>query len=29
MITFNSEVPKQFDDVAKYSTPGGLMQIMR
>jgi hypothetical protein len=29
MITFNSEVPKQFDDIAKYSTPGGLMQIMR
>jgi len=29
MITFNSEAPKQFDDVAKYSTPGGLMQIMR
>jgi hypothetical protein len=29
MITFNSEVPKQFDDVAKYSTHGGLMQIMR
>jgi len=29
MITFNSEVPKQLDDVAKYSTPGGLMQLMR
>jgi len=28
-ISFNSEVPRQFDDVAKYSTPGGLMQIMR
>jgi Protein of unknown function (DUF1329) len=29
LITFNSEVPSQFDDVAKFSTPGGLMQIMR
>ncbi len=28
-VMFNTEVPKQFDDVSKYSTPGGLMQIMR
>jgi hypothetical protein len=25
----NEQAPKQFDDVAKYSTPGGLGQIMR
>ncbi len=25
----NQEVPKQYNDVAKYSTPGGLNQIMR
>lgn len=25
----NQQVPKHFDDVAKYSTPGGLGQIMR
>jgi hypothetical protein len=29
MMTFNSEAPKEFDDVARYSTPVGLMQIMR
>lgn len=28
-VMFNTEVPKEFDNVAKYSTPGGLMQIMR
>jgi hypothetical protein len=28
-VMFNTEVPRQFDDVSKYSTPGGLMQIMR
>jgi hypothetical protein len=29
LIMFNSEVPREFDDVARYSTPGGLMQIMK
>lgn len=28
-VMFNADVPKEFDNVAKYSTPGGLMQIMR
>jgi hypothetical protein len=29
LITFNSEVPVQYDNVVRYSTPGGLVQIMR
>ena len=29
LIMFNTEVPGAFDNVAEYSTPGGLMQIMR
>jgi hypothetical protein len=29
LITFNSEVPRRFDDIARYSTPSGLMQILR
>jgi hypothetical protein len=29
LIMFNDEVPAEFDNVAEYSTPGGLMQIMR
>jgi hypothetical protein len=29
LIMFNAEVPREFDDVNQYSTPGGLMQIMR
>jgi hypothetical protein len=28
-VMLNSEVPKEYDNVAKYSTPGGLMQIMQ
>lgn len=28
-IVFNEGAPKEFDNIAKYSTPGGLMQIMR
>jgi hypothetical protein len=26
---FNSEVPKMYDNVTRYSTPTGLMQIMQ
>ena len=26
---FNSEVPKEYDNVTRYSTPTGLMQIMQ
>jgi len=29
LIMFNAEVPREFDDVSQYSTPAGLMQIMR
>jgi len=29
LIMFNAEVPHEFDDITQYSTPGGLMQIMR
>jgi Protein of unknown function (DUF1329) len=29
MIGMNSEVPKGYDDVSLYSSPGGLMHIMR
>jgi len=29
LIMFNAEVPREFDDVTQYSTPAGLMQIMR
>jgi hypothetical protein len=29
LIMFNAEVPREFDDVNQYSTPAGLMQIMR
>jgi hypothetical protein len=29
LIMFNAEVPREFDDVIQYSTPAGLMQIMR
>ncbi len=28
-LMFNELAPKQYDDIAKYSTPGGLMHIMR
>lgn len=28
-ILYDSQVPKQFDNVNKYSMPGGLMQLMR
>ena len=28
-ILYDSQVPKQFDNVSKYSTAGGLMQLMR
>jgi Protein of unknown function (DUF1329) len=28
-LTFNTGAPKQFDDVNRFSTPGGLMTIMR
>ncbi len=29
LIMFNAEVPREFDNVTEYSTPAGLMQIMR
>ena len=29
LIMFNAEVPREFDDVTQYSTPSGLMQILR
>jgi Protein of unknown function (DUF1329) len=29
LIMFNAEVPREFDNVMEYSTPSGLMQIMR
>ena len=29
LIMFNAEVPREFDDVTQYSSPSGLMQIMR
>jgi Protein of unknown function (DUF1329)/Polymer-forming cytoskeletal len=29
LIMFNTEVPHEFDNVTEYSTPSGLMQIMR
>jgi len=29
LIMFNNEVPREFDDVTQYSSPSGLMQIMR
>jgi hypothetical protein len=28
-IVINDAVPKEYDDIAKYSTPAGLMQIMQ
>jgi hypothetical protein len=28
-LRLNEQVPKQYDDISKYSTPGGLMTIMR
>lgn len=28
-LIFDEQIPAEFHDVAKYSTPGGLMQIMR
>jgi len=28
-IYYDSQVPKQFDNVPKYSMPGGLMQLLR
>ncbi len=28
-IRYNSEVPRQYDDINKYSTPGGLMAVMK
>jgi hypothetical protein len=28
-IVIDDAVPKQYDDIPRYSTPGGLMQIMR
>jgi hypothetical protein len=28
-IIYDAQAPKQYDNVAKYSTPGGLMQLMR
>ena len=28
-ILYDSQVPKQYDNVSKYSTAGGLMQLMR
>jgi hypothetical protein len=28
-IRYNSDVPRLYDDINKYSTPGGLMTIMK
>jgi hypothetical protein len=28
-VLYDKEIPKQFDNVAKYSSPSGLMQLMR
>jgi hypothetical protein len=28
-VTYNQKAPKEYDNITKYSTPGGLMQIMR
>jgi hypothetical protein len=28
-MTYNQKAPKEYDNISKYSTPGGLMQIMR